>query len=245
MAETLGEWRDRTRRLRLDRPFSVTADGDAQVGLNAAEALEAIVDWHRDKYFGKVNGRYQSAEPVTIGAVIKGEGVNLSAPVDEDIHRALFALTSWPEDWQHADLPVLKEHCLRVSAKDRSIGDALYAVGRGRTLWRPALFSLRSAGGAAKRLHKLSCLAHNMLAGAVQAESLRLFALGFNAAAPVAQKRIINTDLVDTAAKLLDRMRRGVQTYRSSSIQSLIEDPDSKAEVNALLARGKGLGQIG
>ncbi len=211
-----------TRRLRLDRPFSITDSGGAKVDLNAEEALGAILDWHRDVYFGASGDRWQSAEPLTIGAVIKGEGVDLTAPINDDMHRVLHAVTSWPEDWRHADLPVLKDYCLRVSMKNSSIGDALYAVGRGRTLWRPALFSLKSAP---KPLHKLSCLAHNMLAGAVQAESLRLFALGLDASDPAAQKKILSTDFVDTAANLLHRMRLGMKTYRSTSIQRVHRRP--------------------
>jgi hypothetical protein len=238
--ETLGAWRDRTRRLRLDRPFSVTAAGaPAQAGLGASAALDAILDWHRETYYGPIAERYRSVDPISIGVVIQGDGVNPTAPISAEIHRALYAVTSWPKDWQTVALPKLQEHCLGVSSLNAATGDALYAARRGRTLWRPGLFSIQNAG---KRLHTLSCLAHNLVAGAVQAESLRLFAQGF-AASPAAQKQF-RSDLVDTAAELLDRMRRGVQTYRSASIQSIIEDPSSKAEVNALLVRNKTLAQI-
>jgi hypothetical protein len=241
--ETLDVWRDRTRRLRLDRPFSVTAAGvPMQAGLNAATALDVILDWHRDAYYGPIIERYGSSDPISIGAVIQGDGVNASAPIDKDIHRALYAVTSWPMDWRSAALPTLAERCLLVSDANKATGDALYATGRNRTLWRPGLFGLKTSGGAANRPHTLSCLAHNLLAGAVQAESLRLFAQGFEASA-TAQKKF-NISVVDAVADLLDRMRRGENTYRSSSIRGFIEDPNSKAAVNALLARYK-LAQIG
>jgi hypothetical protein len=171
--------------------------------------------------------------------IIQGDGVDATVPIDANLHRALFAVTSWPMDWQTAALPDLKEHCLSVSSKNRSTGDALYAARRGRTLWRPALFGLKNPG---KAVHTLSCLGHNLLAGAVQAESLRLFAQGF-ADSAVAQKQF-DSDHADMAAELLDRMRRGVKTYRSTSIQKIIEDSSSKTEVNALLSRNKDLAQI-
>lgn len=234
LSEGLDAWRDRTRRLRLDRPFTLALPGTApRAGLKADEALEASLDWFRERYFGAVDEVFTEGEPFTIGAAIQGQGVNPTAPVSPSLHRTLHAVTAWPVNWKTASLPDLKTHCLPVRSSKAEPGDALYAVGRGRTLWRPGLFTKISTGKA-DRIHTLSCLAHNMVASSVQAESLRLFAKGFQSS-PTARAQL-SPEFASTAARLLHNARMGESTYRSSSIARLIEDPNSKAEVNALLA---------
>jgi hypothetical protein len=154
--------------------------------------------------------------------------------VDPATHRLLYAVTAWPLDWQQAVLPNLKspDILLPVCAHNVSAGDAFYAAQRGRILWRPSLFGYQRTPGEAPP-HTLSCLAHNVLAGAVQSESLRLFALGL--AGSVTSAQALDDEEINRAARLIDAMLRGVQTYRSSSLRALLQDPGSRAQVNALL----------
>jgi len=233
VSETLDVWRDRTRRLRLDQPYTVTEPGKAaRAGLKLAVALSVILEWHRLAFYGDIAEIFESGEPLTFGAVIQGQGVEPTLPISPDLHRTLHAVTDWPQHWETASLPPLSDHCLPVSAANAATGDALYATGRGLTLWRPGLFTAGQTGKM-DRLHTLSCLVHNHLAGAVQAESLRLFAKGYAASADAKSK--LPTQFPKRAAILLDRLRRGSQTYRASSLKYVVENSNSKAEVNALL----------
>lgn len=233
-AELLDDWRDRTRRLRLNAAYTLTMPGGQTTSLKAGAALDALLDWHRLEHYGHVNEIYRSAEPFTIGVVIQADGVVATVPPTAALQRTLHAVTAWPANWQTVALSPLANHCLPVRSSTASAGDALYAATRGLTLWRPGLFT-QAAASKAERIHTLSCLGHNLVAGAVQAESLRLFAQGFETSKPAQTK--LDPDFATTAASVLDRLRRGEKTYRSSGIKHLIEDPNSKAEVNGLFTR--------
>ncbi|MDB5577715.1 MAG: hypothetical protein JWR80_2891 [Bradyrhizobium sp.] len=228
------DWRDRLRALRLTGCYDVTLPGAAaQTGCTAKEVLDALLEWYRPQYYGAVKAFTASSDPFSIVAVIQGQGVDSSIPLATraDLQRILNAVTAWPVNWEAMQVPPLAEASLPVSSTNVSSGDALYAAKRGRTLWRPALFTYRAPAGA--RLHTLSCLMHNHIAGAVQAESLRLFAVGY--AATKANKRGgIPARLRANVATQIDRLWRGDQTYRSSSIKLHLEDKSSLAQVNLL-----------
>lgn len=233
---TVDQWRDRLRTLRLDPIFSVAVAGaPAETGLGCAAAVEAILRWHREHYFGAITAISPSETIFSIASVIQATGIDPSVALtyQPDLQRSLNAVTAWPINWSAATVPALDEAVLPVSSLNPSPGDALYAARRGRALWRPALFTYDS--GATHRLHTLSCLAHNLLAGAVQAEALRLFAIRYAGLAP-AEQNAIPAYLPQRAATLIGRLARGDQTYRSSSVQRQLEDSASLAAVNALLS---------
>ncbi|MDB5583733.1 MAG: hypothetical protein JWR80_8909 [Bradyrhizobium sp.] len=235
----LGHWPDRARQLRRTSVFTLSEQAKGPPtppGIDAA--IAALLDWYRNAYYGPVAEIFGSSDTISVGAVIKASGIDPAAPIDADLHRLLYAVTAWPVDWQQAVLPDLTspDVLLPVGARNVAAGDAFYAARRGRTLWRPSLFGYVPAPGEPPT-HTLSCLAHNVLAGTVQAETLRVFALGL-AGSPSAAG-ILDDEELNRAATLIDAMLRGVQTYRSSSLRALLQDSGSRAEVNALLASQK------
>lgn len=241
---TLDAWRDGVRALGMGRGYSVSLPGGAtQSGLGARDALAAINDWFREAYFGKIENYGSSAEPVSIAAVIQGSGIDPNTPFASrsDLQKLLNAVTAWPVNWEAAQVPDPGEALLDAARTNASAGDAHYASRRGRTLWRPGLFTYRAPAGA--RPHMLSCLVHNQIAGIVQGESLRLFALRYGSSSP-AERSGISPRLRESAAVQIDRLWRGQRTYRSSSIQRLLADKSSLAQVNTLLGDA-GLAPIG
>ena len=232
----LDGWRDWLRGLRSGRDFALTLPGASEVtGMREREVLERLTDWHRDEFFGPIGATMPSSEPFSFVTVIQGDGVDPTVPFKArmDLRRTLEAVTTWPVNWAATSLPDVAKAVLPVGGDNPSAGDALYASRRGRTLWRPALFGYR-APAAGARIHTLGCLSHNLVAGSVQAEALRLFALGWAALDGAARARV-PVRLRASAATQIDRLWRGRETYRSSSIERLLRDPTSLAEVNALL----------
>lgn len=231
----VGEWREAMRALRMGSSFRLTPPGGAETTpLSAGELLSALLDWHRGEFFGPIATYTASAEEFSVAAVIQGDGVDplIDLAARPDLQRTLNAVTAWPLNWQAARPPELVDARLPASSTNSSVGDALYAARRGRTLWRPGLFTYRAPPGA--RLHTLSCLAHNLVAGSVQAEALRLFAMHY-ATLDKGRMARIPVRLRAAAAKQIERLWYGRETYRSSSVQRLLQDASSLAQVNALL----------
>lgn len=233
---SVDEWRDRMRALGMGPNFALELPGGApQLDLRAKDVLEALIRWHRDRYFGTIAISSPSDIPFSIAVVIQGSGVDPDVAIGArpDLQKTLNAVTAWPVNWQSAAPPPLGDAVLPASSINASPGDALYAARRGRVLWRPALFTYPSS--ASHRLHSLSCLAHNLLAASIQAESLRLFAIRF-AALTESERAIVPPLLRQRAATLIGRLWRGEQTYRSASVKLLIGDRSSLAQVNQLLS---------
>lgn len=244
---SLDEWRDRMRALQLEPCFALKLHGVAgEAGLRARDLLEQLVAWHRDRYFGPIAVTSQSEMSLAIATVIQGSGVDPSVSLasSPDLQKMLNAIAALPVNWPAATLPSLDDAILPASSINASPGDALYAARRGRILWRPALFTYPA--NASHRLHSLSCLAHNILAASVQAESLRLFAIRY-AALSDAERDMIPPIVRNRAAILIGRMWRGDQTYRSASVKRQIKDSGSLAQVNALLTAEQvpPIGQVG
>lgn len=238
------QWRDRMRELRMGPCLSLDLPGEPpRAGLRAQDVLEALVSWHREQYFGSIAAVAQSDRPFSIATVIQGSGVDPATPLanQPDLQRSLHAVAAWPVAWAAAALPPLSEASLETSSLNSSAGDALYAAGRGRVLWRPLLFTYPT--NANHRLHSLSCLAHNLLAASVQAESLRLFAIRFAAVTP-AERGAIPPVLRQLAALRLSCLWRGDQTYRSASVKRQLGDANSLAHLNMFLT-AEGVPPIG
>jgi hypothetical protein len=232
-----GAWRDRQRTLRRGAVFTLTDPDKAASGsiaMTAEDAIEAVLAWYRLRYYGQVGEIYRSGDIFSLIAVIKGSGVDPSVPIDDDTHRLLYAVTGWPRDWKNVSLPDLTTPgvLLPVRQANAYAADALYANTQGRTLWRPGLFNYVRAPGESPP-HTLSCLAHNLVSGTVQAETLRVFALGY--AGSDAARRVLDDDEPMRCARTIDALVKGEGTYRSSSVRALLEQPGSKAQVNALL----------
>lgn len=233
---SVDQWRDRMRALHMTPSFTMQLPGEPpQLDLRAKDVLEALIRWHRERYFGAIAVASPSETPFSIVVVIQGSGVDPSVAIGSnlDLQKTLNAVTAWPVNWEAATIPPLADAVLPASSINASPGDALYAARRGRALWRPLLFTYPSS--ASHRLHSLSCLAHNLLAASIQAESLRLFAVRF-AALSEAERAIVPPLLRQRAATLIGRLWRGEQTYRSASVKLLIGDRSSLAQVNQLLS---------
>jgi len=234
---SLDDWCDRTRTLRSAPVFGLEVGGkNLRDGLCLDEVLTLLNDWHRAAYYRAIDDFIPSYEPFSIVAVIQGSGVDPEVPVSTqpDLQKTLNAVTAWPKNWQGAVPPEIEKAILTVGQANRAPGDALYADKRGRTLWRPGLFTYERRPD--ERLHTLSCLAHNLVAGAVQAESLRLLAIAFAALPPNVQATI-PIDFLAKAAGLIAKLWAGDATYRSSSIRHQFEDTTGKSQINALLTR--------
>lgn len=244
--EKLDDWRARLCRLRMDPVFQLDlGDGRGAQQLTIDRVLDSLLEWHRREYYPDATQVRRSHSPITLNMVVQADGVNPALPFDRELQRTIHAVTAWPKTWQTVTLPELgaKDTFLPVGKPNEGPGDAVYAVSRARTWWRPGLFARRKPGDRGRRLHTLSCLFHNGIAGAVQTEALRLFAIGY-AQWSAAAKRL-DPAYVRKIARLIEAVHLGASgTYRSLSLSALLADTNSKDQVEALLA-AKGFKPIG
>ncbi|KQT33681.1 hypothetical protein ASG29_06625 [Sphingomonas sp. Leaf412] len=233
-ALTLDQWVERLRTLRLGSSF-VNAGTTATL----PDVVTHLLDHYRACHFPGVASGTRSAEPISINTVMQAAGGDPAGPVPEPLQRQLHAVTAWPQDWQNAILPPLGQPpaFLPMRSLNGVAGDALYAATRGRTIWRPGLFARHRPQDGPQRRHTLSCLAHNLVAGAVQTEMLRLLAMRY--ANVDGMKRMLDTATARGVGRKLDQLRQGAGTYRSSSVKLHVEDPSSRSEVNQLLQLAK------
>lgn len=223
-------WIDRLRTLRNDAVFR-----EGTEVRTLGDVLATMLDRARASYYHGSAAGTRSAEPFSINIVLQAEGGSPAIPISQDLQRQLHAVTAWPANWQDALLPAAGPPAfLPIRGTNQVAGDVHYAASRGRTVWRPGLFARHTPQDGPQRRHTLSCLAHNLVAGAVLSEFLRLFAIRL-AAAPAIRKQI-DVATVRELGAVVDRLHRGVNTFRSSSIQQQLEDSSSKEAVNALLS---------
>lgn len=226
----LQDWMARLRALRDGTEF---LEGTRPITLNQVFAL--LLDETRDLFYLEAEAGTRSAEPLSINIVMQAEGGEPSVPIEDALQRDLHAVTAWPANAANVVLPARDTAtCLPVRDKNAVPGDVHYAAGRGLTIWRPGLFARRTRADGPRRRHTLSCLSHNLVAGCVQAEMLRLFAVRLASVESMASRMDVAT--VRRLARLLDGLRRGSNTFRSSGIRHVLEDPSSKIAVNELLA---------
>lgn len=228
---TVEAWVERLRQLRLGQAF--VAGGEPR---NLEAVLIALLDGYRDARFTGVPAGTRSAEPFSINTVLQASGAAPATRVSTSLHRALHAVTAWPPDWKNALLPPADsaEHFLPIRGRAKVKGDVFYAAPRGRTIWRPGLFEQQRPEDGPQRRHTLSCMAHNLVAGAVQAEMFRLLAI--RAAALPLDRLFLDTATLRSVGLKIGHMRSGESTFRSSSIKSHLEESSGKFEVNKLLA---------
>lgn len=226
---TMDDWIARLRTLRLGTAF---AEGARPLSLDSVSA--ALLDRVRNTYYLGVQPGTRSAEPLSINTVLQAAGGEPAKPISRDLQRQLHAVTAWPADWGNVPLPAAGPPAfMPMRSRNKVAGDVHYSVGRGRTIWRPGLFARHTAQDGPQRRHTLSCLAHNLVAGGVQAEMLRLFAVRL--AAVEKTRRDIDKATVRRLSRIADQLRRGENTFRSTSVRQQLEDPSSRAAVNALL----------
>lgn len=223
----LPDWQARLRALHDGMEF---LDGTQPKTLEQVFAL--LLDEARDLFYLKAEAGTRSGEPLSINTVMQAQGGTPGISIDAGLQRDIHAVTAWPADAANALLA--SASFLPVRGKNAVPGDVHYAAGRGITVWRPGLFARRTQADGPRRRHTLSCLSHNLVAGSVQAEMLRLFAIRLAGVNNMASR--IDVATVRKLARLIDALRRGNNTFRSSAIGHLLEDPSSKVAVNELLA---------
>ncbi|VVT29784.1 conserved hypothetical protein [Sphingomonas aurantiaca] len=228
---TIDSWVDRLRELRLGRAFQI--DGRPAT---LTETLSRLLDDIRQEAFPHVASGTRSAEPISVNMVLQAADGEPAQAVDTVLQRQLHAVTAWPADWRNAVLPPIGQEpaFLAMRGRNQVPGDALYAAPNGRTAWRPGLFRRHRPQDGPQRRHTLSCLGHNLVAGAVQTEMLRLLAV--RVANVPATRRHLDMGILRRVGWKLDQLRRGKGTYRSSSVKLHVEEASSRAEVNDLLA---------
>jgi len=227
---TVESWIDRLRQLRLGRGFQVNARP-----ATLTETMAHLLDAFRTEAFPDVASGTRSAEPLSVNMVLQATDGEPDNAVTTELQRQLHAVTAWPADWQNAVLPPLGEEpaFLAMRSRNQVPGDVLYAASHGRTAWRPGLFERHRPQDGPQRRHTLSCLGHNLVAGAVQTEMLRLLAV--RVANVPGTRRHLDLGILRRVGSKLDQLRRGKGTYRSSSVKLHVEDASSRAEVNELL----------
>lgn len=225
----MADWISRLRTLRFRPEFR---EGSHPRTLE--EVLGLLLDRARSLFYLGAPAGTRSDEPISVNTVLQAEGGAPRDSVSQELQRELHSVTAWPADWENAVLPPAEAPAfLPIRSKNQVPGDVHYAVGRGRTVWRPGLFARHTPSDGPKRRHTLSCLTHNLVAGSVQAEMLRLFAVRL--ASVGGMRGQIDTGTIRRLARIIDCLRRGENTFRSTSIQQQLEDKSSKAAVNEAL----------
>jgi hypothetical protein len=233
---SLDDWQARLRDLRFQPVHRIDSnDGRGVRSVILEDMLGELLEGYRRAYYEQARTPIRSYEPISIVNLVQASGGNPAKVVDESLQRRLHAVTAWPADWENAILPPLGSYpaFLPIRTRNQVAGDALYAAARGRTIWRPALFAPQDPADGPRKRHTLSCLGHNLVASSVQAEYLRLFALGY-ASSAIALKRV-DRPIARKAGSLLASLHNGTGTYRSSSVRAALEDASSLKEVNALI----------
>jgi hypothetical protein len=230
---SLDQWRDRLLQLRRDNCYSVDIGGVVTTGLDARSTARLLGDHARPIFYGNVGGSVGgTGDLLSIATVIQGDGVNASVLPSREIQSALNVVTTWPANIAAAKVPPLEEARLRLSRRVQAAGDVHYASRRGRAIWRPSLFGPAGAKLGNRPSHTVSCLHHNTVAASLQAEMFRKFA---KCAATLGLGEL-SFSVAENIAQMIHALRNAEGTYRSSSVQAQLEDPNSRAEVNALLS---------
>jgi hypothetical protein len=231
----LADWVARLTQLRRDPVYLLVGDPN-QAHMTLAQVLDAIGQKLRlDNYAGG-GASVTSYEPISIANILQASGGRPRVKVDQTLQRHLHAVTAWPIHWQTVALPSLDASppFLPVGGSNRFDNDALYVSGRGIAVWRPGLFAPPDPGSGRRR-HTLSCLGHNLSAAAAQAEYFRLVAVAY-----AAQKKLqdrLDIGRVRAIGSRIDALLSGAgTTYRSRAVRQLLADPNSRTQVNALLA---------
>jgi hypothetical protein len=184
--------------------------------------------------FGPMADAPDIADPFTIMTVIQGAGVPAEAAPDETARRYVQAGATLDPRWSTAKLYdlVMGENLIDIKST-ASPGDVVYAVERGRTIWSPSAFS---APPGPK--NSLGCYYRNQVFASLQTEALCRLAKAM-------YQRIQNDrdqpahldDLAKIANAILPGMHQGTATYRSKSIQKLIDDNGMTDAMQSLVKR--------
>lgn len=230
-AVSLDDWVERLRALRTDPVFLLDT---CPAGIQ--EVMVALANAMRTDVYGSGGTSVASADPISIANILQASGGSAGAAVDAVLQRYLHAVTAWPDDWKAVNLPSLDASppFLPQRANNHLPNDVLYSVGRNLAIWRPGLFAPPAAGAGKRRRHTLSCFGHNLSAAAAQAEYLRLVSVAYAAQAKLRDR--LDTGRVRCVGERIDALVRGAgTTYRSDSVKQILEDKNSREQVNAML----------
>jgi hypothetical protein len=238
----------RARSLGMEYVFTLAWNaGERETALSLKSVTEKLLSWYRFRYYDEIKNFRTTPRPVTIVTVVQGDDAERDKPLDAnpDLQRILYGVTAWPELWETTQLPplVVGTTLLPTRSKDAVPANCVYAAERGRAIWLPSLFTLKTppnSAALAKKPHQLSCFHHNMVASTVQVESLGGFA-GSYADTDADQRVGVPKDMVERACLLLAALYAGDrgQSYRSWSARALVAQPAFRKSIDALFESAK------
>lgn len=222
---------DHAHEVRSGRAFDVTVGGvtrSMRLDSLAAAALDRL---GRIAHGDRDSGR--ASRPYSVSTFVRVDGVDSSLPVqqDDDVHRALDALTHWNGAWRYANLSPLDQ----AAAPDPLLppSHVHYVRPGGQAAWFPGLADPRL------KHRKLSCYHRNQTLAALQIESVGGLAVRTadrdraGQAIPFAQDQCANQ-----AAGLLGRLYGWTRdTYSSRASQAHLQAAGLVRHVDHLRAR--------
>jgi len=162
-----------------------------------------------------------SGDPFSIVAVIQGGSEYKDQPVEQndEIHRALEALTTWTAAWPGATPPQLAKKKLRI--KNVKDNHCLYAGKQGRVVWFPKLFTPSEQGS---KVYALGWYYRNLVLASLQTASLGTFLMHTaNELKKGASISTYHANWARYAIMALERLSQSPNTYRTWSTRAQIE----------------------
>jgi hypothetical protein len=228
-------------RIRRDK-FSVKWDGSgsffagAQWGNVASEmtldqlaerALAAI----RVSAFGSAAAAPPVIDPFTIFTTVRGRGVDPGQPVDDEMRRALEAVSRWSPSWRYDPLPDLTDR--KIDIKTSPPSHVLYGRAKARAVWFPERFTHLDIP------RSLACYHRNLTLNSMQVESM--CGLAASVAALLGNDQLDSESLRDCARQAggaLGRLYGGggvyKKSYRSMSPRVQIEQNGFVPDINTV-----------
>lgn len=159
--------------------------------------------------------------PLSVVTFVQLNGVDPTATPDEEVQRALEAVTAWRKTWAYDALPKLSDRS--INSRRGPAGDVHYAQRRGHAVWYPGPATMSAA-----RLHALACYHHNQTFAALQLESLgELIRTTARAVTEGAKLSDAQDEISRFACGILGRMYAGdLSTYRSWTARAYLTQND-------------------
>lgn len=214
------------------------ANGPSEMTLEqlAGKALTVI----RATAFGQTAAANsgQVIDPFTIFTVVRGRGVDPAQLPDDDVRRALEAVSRWSPSWRFDVLPDLKDR--KIDIKRSPPSHVLYGHAKARAVWFPERFT------HASNPPSLACYHRNLTFTSLHVESL--CGLAATTAERLRNNQLDSEGLRDCARQAVGGLGRlygggGIhkKSYRSMSPRVQIEQNNFVPDIN-LVRKELGVG---
>ena len=139
-------------------------NGPSEITLDqlAAQALPVICATAFGQTAAANSG--QVIDPFTIFTVVRGRGVDLALPPNDEVRRALEAVVRWSPSWRFDVLPDLNSR--RIDIKTSPPSHVLYGRAKARAVWFPERFT------NASNPTSVACYHRNLTFSSLHVESL-------------------------------------------------------------------------